>query len=98
MQFLQNGMNRKNFRFTWIPYKINDTIFLKSPNTVFRPFWTIFGHFSQMGIFSKKWSSVTHNYIWAPNMLSFRKNEWANSEKTYKQMEGWMERQMDPIL
>ena len=45
-----------------------------------------------MGILSKKSGSVTHNYIWAPNtMLSFRKNEWANPEKTYRQMKGWME-------
>ena len=65
-------MNHKNFRFTQIPDKTNDMIFLKSPKTLFL---AIFGHFCPMGIFSKKSGSVTHNYIWAPNtMLSFRKN------------------------
>ena len=65
-------MNHKNFHFTQIPDKTNDMIFLKSPKTMF---WAIFDHFYLMGIFSKKSSSVTHNYIWAPNtMLSFRKN------------------------
>ena len=34
-------------------------------------------------IFLKKSRSVTHNPIWAPNtMPSFRKNLWANSEKS----------------
>ena len=47
-----------------------------------------------MGIFFKKKSgSVTHNYIWAPNtMLSFRKNYWVNSKKTYGQTEGRMDK------
>ena len=68
-------MKYKNFDFTQIPDKTNDTIFLKSKNHVFGPFLTIFAHFCQMGISSKKSGSVTRNYIWAPNtMLSFRKN------------------------
>ena len=73
MQFLQNMlMNHKNFHFTQIPDKTNDVIFLKSPKT---KFWAIFGYFCSMGIFSKKSSSVKHNYIWAPNtMLSLGKN------------------------
>ena len=45
-----------------------------------------------MWIFSKKSGSVTHNNIRAPNtMLSFRKNQQANSEETYGEMEGWTE-------
>ena len=36
MQFLQNvKMNHKNFRFTQIPDKTNDAVFLKSPKTLF---------------------------------------------------------------
>ena len=63
-------MNHNNFRFTEIPDKTNDVIFLKNPKC----FWVIFGHFCQMRIFSQKIGPVTHNYIWAPNsMLSFRK-------------------------
>ena len=56
------SMNHTNFRFTQIPDKTNDMIFLKSP--VFGPFLTILGHFCLMGIFSKKSGSVTHNYIY----------------------------------
>ena len=34
--------------------------------------------------------------MWAPNtMLSFRKNLWANSEKTYGQTEGRTDRRTD---
>ena len=63
-------MYHKNFHFKQISDKPNDVIFLKSPKTWF---WTIFGHFCLMGIFSKKSGSVTQNYIWALNtMLSFR--------------------------
>ena len=80
-------MNHKNFCFTKIPDKINDMPFLKSPKTLF---WTIF---DQWWLFSKKSDSVTHHYIWAPNTkLSFRKNYWANSKKTYGQTEGRMDR------
>ena len=68
-------MNHKNFRFTQIPPKTNDMIFLKSPKTLFwGPFLTIFGRFCPMGIFSKTSGPVTSNYTWNPNtMLSFRK-------------------------
>ena len=51
-------MNHKNFYFTQISDKTNDTIFLKSPKTMY---WAILGHFCKMGIFSKKSGSVTHN-------------------------------------
>ena len=80
-------MNHKNFHFTQIPDKTNDLPdFLKKfKNHIFGRKFTIFGHFCPMGIFFKKSGSV----IWAPNtMLRFRKNYWANSEKTYRQMEG----------
>ena len=68
-------MNHKNFRFTQIPDKTNDTIFLKSPKTLFLghvwPFLVIFARW----VFFQKNPAVTRNYIWAPNtMLSFRKN------------------------
>ena len=67
--FCKMLMNHKNFHFTQIPDKTNDVIFIKTPKTMF------LGHFCPMGIFSKKSSSVTNNYVWAPNtMLSFRKN------------------------
>ena len=59
-------MNHKNFDFTQIPGKTNDVIFLKGPKTMFL---VIFDHFYLMGIFSKKSSSVTHNYIWTPNIM-----------------------------
>ena len=65
-------MNHKNFDFTQIPDKNNGVILFKSPKPCF---WAIFDHFCLMGIFSKKSSSFTHNYIWVPDiMLSFRKN------------------------
>ena len=47
-------MNHKNFHFTQIPDKTNDVIFLKCPKTMFLGRFDHFGHFSQMGIFSKK--------------------------------------------
>ena len=89
-------MNHKNFYFTQIPNKTNDVIFLKSPNTMFfgnfRPFLVVFAGW---GFFPKN-LAVTHNHIWAPKtMLSFRKNSWVNSEKTYRQMKGWMEGQTE---
>ena len=49
--------DHKNFRFTPIPDKTNDMIFLKSPKTLFLDH---FGHFCPMGIFSKKSGSVIH--------------------------------------
>ena len=55
-------------------------------------FLVILGHFYPMGIFSKKSSSVTHNYIWAPNiMLSFRKklmNQSRENVQTGRRMDG----------
>ena len=87
----------KNFQFTKIPEKTNDMIFLISPNIyhVFGSILTIFGHFCPMGIFLKKFGCHITRYIWVPNTtLSFRKNQWANSEKTYGQT-GWMDRQTE---
>ena len=43
--------NHKNFRFTQIPDKTNDVIFLKSPKTLFGAIFDIFGHFCPMGFF-----------------------------------------------
>ena len=60
-------MNHKYFHFKQISDKTNDVIFLKSH--IFGPFMTIFGHFCQMGIFSKKSGSATNNYIWAPDTM-----------------------------
>ena len=70
-------MDHMKLRFTPIPDKTNDFIFLKSPITLFLgAFLTIFGHFCPMGIFFKKPGSLTHNYIGAPNtVLRFRKNQ-----------------------
>ena len=50
----------------------------KSFNKFKKPcFWPIFGQFSQIlqqNIFSRKSSSVTHNFIWVSStMLKFRK-------------------------
>ena len=79
-------MNHKNFRFTPISGKTNDMIFLKSPKTLFLGhFWS----FLPDGKFFSKNLAVTRNYIWAPNtMVSFRKNWWANSKKTFGETEG----------
>ena len=65
-------MNHKNFPFTQIPNKTYDAIFLKSPkNHGFGSFLTII---ARWGFFPKN-LSVTHKYMWAPNiMLSIRKN------------------------
>ena len=89
-------MNHKNFRFTQIPDKTNDMIFLKSKNAVFGPFLTIFGHFCPMGIFSKKSGSATRNYIWDPNtMLSL----WKKMSQFWENLrtDGRTDRRMDPI-
>ena len=67
-------MNHKNFRFTQIPDKTNDMIFLKSPKTLFLgQFWPFLFIFAWWWFFPKN-PAVTGNYICAPNiMLSFRK-------------------------
>ena len=84
--------DHNNFHFTLIPDKTNDLIFLKCPkNLVFGPFWPFLTSF-----FSKKSCCVTCNWIWTPNtILSFRKNKWANSEKTYEQTIGRTDRCKD---
>ena len=70
-----------------MPDKINDMIFLKHPMTLF------VGHFLTILVINP---AVTHNYMWVPNtILSFRKNYWGNSKKTYGQTEGRMEGRMD---
>ena len=70
--FCRMLMNHKNSDFIQIPDKTNHVIFLKSPKTMFLgPFLTIFTWWR----FFPKNPAVTHDYIWAPNiMLSFRKN------------------------
>ena len=90
-------MNHRNFHFTQIPDKTNDLIFLKSSETMFLGhFWSFL---SDGDFFPKNWLCHTHNYVWASNtIISFRKNQWANSEKTYGQMEGQAEGRTDPIL
>ena len=61
-------MNHNNFRFTPIPDKTNDVIFLKSPKTLFlgHPLLTIFGHFSLMGIFPEENLALSHTTICGP--------------------------------
>ena len=55
-------MDHKNFHFTQIPDKTNNTIFLKTMSLGhFRPFLVIFARWA---FFPKKSGSVTHNYIW----------------------------------
>ena len=55
-------------------------------------FCTILGHFARWEFFPKN-LAVTHNYLWAPNiMLSFRKNWRLNPKKTYRQTEGGTDR------
>ena len=65
-------MNHHIFHFTQIPDKTNEVIFLKSPKTMFLGY---FSPFLFNGDFFQENLVVTHNYIWAPNiMLSFRKS------------------------
>ena len=81
-------MNHDNIHFTQIPDKTNDVIFLKSPKTMF------LGHFRSFlpdGDFFPKNQAVKHNYIWAPKMLSFRKELMSQSRENVKK-EGWMDR------
>ena len=68
-------MDHKNFHFTQIPDKTNDTIFLKNPKTMFLGhFWPFLVILAWWGVFPKN-LAVWHNYIWVPNaMLSFWKN------------------------
>ena len=67
-------MNLKNFHLTQFPDKTNETIFLKSPETLFLShFWSILVSFAQWEFFPKN-QAVTYNCICAPkSMLSFRK-------------------------
>ena len=73
--FCRMSTNRRNFHFTKIPDKTNEVIFLKSPEAMFLGhFWPFLVILTKWGFFSKYSSSVTHNYIWVPNIkLSFRK-------------------------
>ena len=80
-------MNHKNFHFTQIPDKTNDVIFLISPkNHVFRPFLP-------HGDFSKISSSVTYNYIWAPNTILI--SEKTNERNPRKLTDRWKGRRTD---
>ena len=87
--FCRMLMNHKNFHFTQNWHDARQTrqnwwhdFLKKSKKHVIGPLLTIFGHFSLMKIFSRKSSSVTHNYIWAPNsMLSFRKKLMSQSRE-----------------
>ena len=73
--------DNKNFRFTPTPDKTNDLFFLKSPKTSFLALFDHFWHhFFQ--------NSLSLSHI-TSTILSFRKNYWANSEKTYGQTMGW---------
>ena len=79
-------INRKNFCFTQIPDKTNE-----SKNPVLGSFLTIFGHVCQMMIFSKTFGSVTHNYILAPStILSLRKKLMSQVQESL-----WTVRRMD---
>ena len=78
-------MNHKNFCFTYSPDKTNNTIFLskKSPKTLF---W---GHFWPFLVIYARWRFFPKNPVLSHvTMLSFRKNESANSEGTYGLTEG----------
>ena len=57
--------DHNNFRFTPIPNKTNDLIFLKKfESPIFVPFVAIFGNFCLMGIFSQKSSLNTSGPYW----------------------------------
>ena len=90
--FCRMLMNHKNFHFTQIN-KTNGAIFLKTWKTlIFWPFLAIFAWW----IFPQKiW--LSHTTIYGPlnTVLRFRKNYWANSKKTYRQMAGWTEGHME---
>ena len=59
-------MNHKNFRFTQIPDKTNDMIFLKSPKTMFLGhFWPFLVIFAQWGFFPKN-PALSHTTIYGP--------------------------------
>ena len=49
-------MNHKNFRFTQIPDKTNDMVFLKSPKTIIDHFWSFLPN---RDFFKKTWLSHT---------------------------------------
>ena len=90
-------MNHNNFDFTQTPGKTDDVILLKSPKPIFLGnFWP----FLPYGDFFRKNPAVTHNYIWAPNiMLSFKKNNEPISRKLMDRRKGGQkEGQTDPIL
>ena len=61
-------MNHNNFRFTPIPDKTNDVIFIQSPKALFlgHPLLTIFGHFCLIGIFPKENLALSHTTICEP--------------------------------
>ena len=86
--FCRMWKNHKNFRFTPIPDKTNYLIFLKSKKKTlfFSPLWPFWHYFFQ------KNPTLSHITKYGPllsnTILSFRKNNWANSEKTYGQTGG----------
>ena len=65
-------MHHKNFRFTQIPDKTNDMIFLKCPKTMF---WAIFDHFWSFlpdgDFFQKIWLCLTQLYMDAKHHAKF---------------------------
>ena len=62
--FCRMLMDHKNFRFTPIPDKTNDLIFLKSPETLFLGhFWLFLVIFAWGGIFPKN-PAVSHTTIY----------------------------------
>ena len=95
--FCKMLMNHKNFHLIQVPDKTNDTIFLKSPKTLFLgQFWPFLVIFAWWGFFQKNpaLSNATIYGLLTPCLVL--KKTKKPIEKTYQQterrMEGWTER------
>ena len=89
--------DQKNFRFTTIPDKTKDFIFLKSPkNLVFWPFWPFWRYFFQK---NSALSHITKYRPLTPYYVSEKTNEFILRKLTARQGDrqtiGWTNRLKD---
>ena len=99
--FCRMLMNHKNFHFTQIPDKTNDTIFSKSPKTMFLDhFWPFLVIFARWGFFPKN-PTLSQTTIYGPLTsckVSEKTNEPIPKKLTDRQKDGRKDIRTDPIL
>ena len=104
--FCRMLMNNKNVRFTQIPDKTNDIIFLKSPKTFFWMAQKVFGPFLSFLLFLPNGDfaqniRLSHTTIYGPLTLSYvleKTNEPNLKNLTDRLKDGRKDEKTDPIL